>query len=60
MVSRDINLMQYNYLTDIAMPYIYNLNNEILFSVDSKIVAANDQPQGGQIKVSFQTNDNLI
>ncbi len=53
--------MEYNYLYDVASnPFIYNSNNEITFSVDSKIVAANDQPQGGSVKVTFQTNENMV
>jgi len=52
--------MQYNYLYGIPTPYIYNENNEVVFSVNSKIVAANDQPQGGVVNVTFQTNNNVI
>jgi len=52
--------MQYNYLYGIPTPYIYNENNEIVFSVNSKIVPANDQSQGGVVNVTFQTNNNVI
>ncbi len=38
--------MGYNYLYGSSMPFIYNQNNEVVFSVDSKIVAANDQSKG--------------
>lgn len=52
--------MGYNYFYGSSMPYVYNQNNEVVFSVDSKIVAANDQPKGGEIRVTFQTNENVI
>ncbi len=52
--------MGYNYLYGSSMPFIYNQNNEVVFSVDSKIVAANDQSKGASIKVTFQTNENVI
>lgn len=52
--------MGYNYLYGSSMPFIYNQNNEVVFSVDSKIVAANDQSKGALIKVTFQTNKNVI
>ena len=41
-VERDLNLMQFTYLVKTSSPYIYNENDEITFSVDSKIIPANE------------------
>ena len=52
-VQRDLDVSGYLYLAAASMPYIYNLNNEVTFSVlnKNKVILP-----GKAITVMFQTN----
>lgn len=52
-VQRDLDLSGFLYLAAASMPYVYNLNNEVVFSVlnKNKVILP-----GKAIDVTFQTN----